>query len=175
MASRTGLHFEARRLRYDSAERGLLREVLTRAIVRGRGVQAIHRRSADLLAPADPSALEWSDLGRLIGTLAGSVPDQPELRWHEGLSTRLDWADDRLWLLIDPCTVFDGIDDANKAFAADVARERTVRRYNRQLNALLGFWTSHLADKTDLRAPGIGDAIDAVFRLLRYTAFSRRT
>ena len=29
---------EARRLRYDSAERGLLREAMTRAIVRGRGL-----------------------------------------------------------------------------------------------------------------------------------------
>jgi hypothetical protein len=165
---------ETRRLRYDSAERGLLREALSRAIVRGRGVEAIHRRSADLLAPADPSAPEWSDLHRLVGTLADSVPDRPELRWREGLSTRLDWADDRLWLLIDPCTVFDGIDDANKAFAADFARERTVRRYNRQLNDLLGFWASHLTGETELRALGIGDGIDAVFRLSSDTAFSRR-
>jgi NAD-dependent SIR2 family protein deacetylase len=165
---------EARRLRYDSAERGLLREALTRAIVRGRGVEAIHRLSADLLAPADPSAPEWSHLGRLVGTLAGSVPDHPELRWREGLSTRLDWADNRLWLLLDPCTVFDGIDDANKTFAADFARERTVRRYNPQLNELLGFWASHLAEETELRALGVGDGIDAVFRLSPDTAFSRR-
>jgi hypothetical protein len=165
---------EARRLRYDSAERGLLREALTRAIVRSRGVEAVHRRSADLLVPADSSAPQWSDLGRLVGTLAGSVPDHPELRWREGLSTRLDWADDRLWLLIDPCTVFDAINDVNRAFAADFARERTVRRYNRQLNELLGFWASHLADEIELRALGIGDGVDAVFRLLPDTAFSRR-
>lgn len=76
---------DARRLRYDSTERGLLREALTRAIVGNRGVEAIHRRSADLLAPADPTAPEWSNLGRLVGTLAGSVPDHPELHWREGL------------------------------------------------------------------------------------------
>jgi hypothetical protein len=127
-----------------------------------------------LLSPADPSAPEWSILGRLVGRLAGSVPDRPDLRWREGLSTRLDWADDRLWLLIDPCTVFDGVDNANKAFAADFARERAVRRYNRQLNDLLSFWASHLADGTELRALGVGDGIDAVFRLLPDTAFSRR-
>jgi hypothetical protein len=165
---------DPKRLRYDSAERGLLREALTRAIERSRGVEAVHRRSADLLAPADPSAPQWSDLSRLVGTLAGSVPDHPELRWREGLSARLDWADDRLWLLIDACTVFDGINDANKAFAADFARERTVRRYNRQLNELLGFWASHLADEIELRALGIGDGVDAVFRLLSNAAFSRR-
>lgn len=165
---------EARRLRYDSAERGLLREALTRAIVRGRGVEAIHRRSSDLLAPADPSAPEWSELRRVVGTLAGTVPDHPELRWREGLSTRLDWADDRLWLLTDPCTVFDGINDTNKVFAADFARERTVRRYNRQLNDLLSFWAFHLANATELRALGISDGIDAAFRLLPNPAFSRR-
>lgn len=165
---------EARRLRYDSAERGLLREAMTRAIVRGRGLIAIHRRSADQLAPADPAADMWAELRRLVGALAGSVRDHPELRWREGISARLDWADDRLWLLIDPCTVFDGIDDTNKAFAADFARERTVRRYNPQLNDLLSFWTAHLAGNEELRAFAVGDGIDAVFRLSRDTAFSRR-
>jgi hypothetical protein len=165
---------EARRLRYDSAERGLLREAVTRAIVRGRGVVAIHRRNADLLTPADPRASMWAELRRLVSTLAGSVPDHPELRWREGISTRLDWADDRLWVLIDPCTVFNGIDDANKAVAADFARERTVRRYNRQINDLLAFWAAHLAGDGELRAFGIGDGIDAVFRLSPDTAFSRR-
>lgn len=165
---------EARRLRYDSAERGLLREAMARAIARDRGVDAIHRRSADLLAPADPSAAQWADLGRLVGSLAGFVFNHPELRWREGLSTRLDWADDRLWLLIDPCTVFDGISDVNKAFAADFARERTVKRYNRQLNDLLEFWASYLAGDRELRALGISDGVDAVFRLSSDTAFSRR-
>jgi NAD-dependent SIR2 family protein deacetylase len=165
---------EGRRLRYDSAERGLLREAITRAIVRGRGVVAIHRRSANLLAPADPVAPMWAELGRLVGALGGSVPNHPGLHWREGLSTRLDWADDRLWLLVDPCTVFDGIDDTNKAFAADFARERTVRRYNPQLNDLLAFWAAHLAGGAELRAFGIGDGIDAVFRLSSDTAFSRR-
>jgi hypothetical protein len=165
---------EVRRLRYDSAERGLLREAMTRAIVRCRGVAAMHRRSADLLSPADPSAADWAELGRLVGPLAGYVPDHPGLRWREGFSTRLDWADDRLWLLIDPCTVFDGIEEANKAAAADFARERTVRRYNRQLNELLAFWATHLAGDAELRAFGIGDGIDAVFRVSPATAFSRR-
>jgi hypothetical protein len=59
-------------------------------------------------------------------------------------------------------------------FAADFARERTVKRYNRQLNDLLGFWALHLAGDSELRAFGIGDGIDAVFRLSPDTAFSRR-
>jgi hypothetical protein len=165
---------EPRRLQYESAERGLLREAMTRAIVRSRGVDATRRRSADLLAPADPSMSAWVELDRLVGPLEGSVPRHPELRWREGVSTRLEWADDRLWLLFDPCTVFDGIADANKAAAADFARERTVRRYNRQLNDLLAFWAAHLPGGAELRAFGIGDGIDAVFRLSPDTAFSRR-
>ena len=116
----------------------------------------------------------WVELRRLVGALSGSVLDHPELRWREGISARLDWADDRLWLLIDPCTVFAGIDDTNKAFAADFARERTVRRYNRQLNDLLAFWAAHLSGDGDLRALGVGDGVDAVFRLSPDTAFSRR-
>jgi hypothetical protein len=165
---------EIKRLRYDSAERGLLRGALTRAIVRTRGVNAIRRRSSDVLAAADPEADVWANLRRLVGPLAGSVPCHPGLRWREGVSTRLDWADDRLWLLIDPCTVFDAIDDTNKAFAADFARERTVQRYNRQLNDLLGFWAEYLAQDAELRAFGTGDGIDAVFRLSPDTAFSWR-
>ena len=98
-----------------------------------------------------------------------------ELKWCEGVGTRLDWADDRLWLLIEPRTVFIGITDANRAAAADFARERTIKRYNRQLNELISFWAAIIAgDGGDLRALGIGDGVDAAFRLLSDTAFSRR-
>jgi hypothetical protein len=87
----------------------------------------------------------------------------------------LDWADDRLWLLVEPRIVFDGLTQENKSVAADFARERTVKRYNRQLNELIDFWGGVLAgDGGDLRALGIGDGVDAVFRLSSDTAFSWR-
>jgi hypothetical protein len=71
--------------------------------------------------------------------------------------------------------VFEGISDENRAVATDFARERTVRRYNRQLNTLIAFWAKHLAgDGGDLRTLGIGDGVDAVFRLSADTGFSRR-
>ena len=99
----------------------------------------------------------------------------PELAWHEGIGTRLDWADDKLWLLIEPRTVFIGIDETNKAAASDFARERTVQRYNRQLNELIDFWSRLLcSDGSELRALGITDGVDAVFRLSQTEAFSRR-
>jgi NAD-dependent SIR2 family protein deacetylase len=166
---------ETKRLRYESGERGLLRGALTSAIVRQRGLNAIRRRSTDLLAPTDPRDAVWTPLQRLVGAISGTVKNQPELRWREGIGTRLDWADDRLWLLVEPRTVFDGVTDNNKAAAADFSRERTVRRYNRQLNDLIDFWTALLAGNGgDLRALGISDGVDAVFRLSPTTGFSRR-
>ncbi|MHB1039207.1 MAG: SIR2 family protein [Desulfobacteria bacterium] len=163
------------RLRNDSGERGLLRDALTRAIVRHRSLDAIRRRSTDLLAPTDPQDASWRPLLRLVGALSGIVSGHPELRWREGIATRLDWADNRLWLLVEPRVVFDGITAGNKSAAADFARERTIKRYNRQLNDLIGYWANLLAgDGSDLRALGIGDGVDAVFRLSSDTGFSRR-
>jgi len=167
---------ETRRLRYESGERGLLREALTRAISRERRLEAIRRRRTDLLAPVDPGDKAWAPLRRLVGNLSGTVNGHPELTWREAIASRLDWADDRLWLLFEPCCVFDGIDENNKAAATDFARERTVKRYNRPLNDLIEFWAGLLAcDGGDLRALGIGDGVDATFRLSSDTAFSRRS
>ena len=168
---------ETKRQRYDSTERGLLRDALIAAIVRERKLEvARHRRSTDLLAPANPEANIWQPLRKLVGTISGMVENHQDLRWREGIGIRLDWAADRLWLLIEPRVVFDGMADDNKTVAAAFARERTVNRYNKELNALLEFWTQFLAGNEDeLRALGIGDGIDAVYRLSLTTAFSWRT
>jgi hypothetical protein len=166
---------EIKRLRYESGERGLLRDALTRAIGRRRGLDTIRRRNADLLAPIDPRDKIWEPLRQQVGSLSGTVNERHELRWREGVAIRLDWADDRLWLLVEPRIVFDGINDDNRAAAADFGRERTVKRYNRKLNDLIDFWAHLLAGEGDeLRALGIGDGVDAVFRLSSNTAFSRR-
>ena len=171
-----GLHtFETKRQRYESTERGLLYEGLTRAIVRQRNLDVFRRRSANLLAPTTPMEDTWTPLRKLVGTITGNVGNHKKLKWREGIGIRLDWADDRLWLLIEPRTVFDGITDDNKIAAADFARERTVDRYNRKLNDLIDFWGQYLAwDQGGLRALGIGDGIDAVYHLSTITSFSRR-
>ncbi len=166
---------ETNRLRYESGERGLLREALTHALMRRFGFDAIRRHRTDLLAPTDPKDAAWAPLQRLVGVVSGTVKDHPELQWREGLGICLDWADDRLWLLVEPRTVFDGITDGNKAAAADLARGRTVKRYNRQLNELITFWADLLAgDGSEFRALGIGDGVDAAFRLSSDTCFSKR-
>jgi len=117
----------------------------------------------------------WQRLRDLVGVLNGTVPDHPELKWSEGVSTRLGWASDRLWLLIEPCTVFGDIADGDRAAAADFARERNVARYNRTLNELIGFWAQYLArEGEEMRALDVGHGVDAVYRLSSITGFSRR-
>ncbi len=60
----------------------------------------------------------WSAHGKVIGF--------PQLQWHEGIGIRLEWTDERLWLLVEPRTVFEGIDDESRGAAADFhARERS--------------------------------------------------
>lgn len=166
---------ESKRLRYDSGERGLLRSALTRSITRHQGLTALRHANTDLMVPTDPRSDIWAELKRHVGTLTGTVPGHTELHWHEGIGVRLDWANERLWVLIEPRTVFEGITDENRGIAADFSRERSVKRNNRKLNDLVAFWAKRIAaDGAELRAFGIGDGVDAVFRLSGDTAFSRR-
>lgn len=164
--------FETRRLRYDSHERGLLRDALVEALVATNEIDAQRHRHADYLAPRDPQDDRWGELRAIVGQLSGTLKRHTDVRWREGVSVRLAWASDRLWLLIDPRLVFEGVDDATKAAAADFARERTVKRYNRELDRLIQFWSARLAGD-ELRALSIGDGIDAKFSLAKNTAFSR--
>lgn len=164
--------FDDKRQRYESAERGLLGEALNRAISRHREMDLIHRRS---FVPSDPTDPVWNSLRKFVGSLSGVVKENPELKWREGVSVRVDWANDRLWLLVEPRTVFEGITDANKTAAADFARERTIRRYNRELNDLIDFWAHHLSqEEEEVRALNTGNGVDAVFRLSSATCFSNR-
>jgi len=166
---------EVRRLRYDSHERGLLREAISAALARTHGLSIQRRRSADLLAPANPADVRWKPLKELVGTLQGVVPGHPEMTWSEGFGARLDWANDRLWLLIEPRTVLLGVTEASRAAATDFSRERTVKRYNRVLNDLVSFWSGLLSNAgEELRALDANAGVDAVFRLGSDTAFSRR-
>ena len=173
--TRFDLHpLEDRRQRYESTERGLLHEVLARAISRRCGLKIMDKRGRKL-APSDLADAVWNPLRSLVQTMSGVVTGHPDLKWREGVEIRLDWANDRMWLLIEPKTIFDGLDDGNKTVAADFARERSIRRYNRQLNDLIDFWAKHLASGgNELRALDVRSGVDAIFRISVDTAFSRR-
>src|SRR5690606_34328016 len=129
---------ETRRLSYDSAERGLLREAASRAIERELQLVRVRRKRTDLLYPRDEADSRWSNLRKLVGgALRGEVGDETSLFWNEGIGLRLDWADSKLWLVFEPRIIFEGVTPENRALATDFARERTFGRYNKQLNNLL--------------------------------------
>jgi SIR2-like domain len=166
---------EPHRLRYDSGERGLLRRAISRALARSNSLDLLRQRATDLLSPSLPDDPSWAPLKKLVGELSGTVRGHPELTWNEGISLKLEWADDRVWLVFEPRTIFDGIDEENRFAANDFARERTVRRYNRALNDLIHFWAGKLSDDgAEHRALGVSNGVDAIFKLSSATAFSRR-
>ena len=163
------------RLYRETGERGLLRDALVRALARERGLIVRRKGNADLMVPADHQDAAWKPLQGLVGRLSGTVPGDSTLFWRESVALRLDWAADRFWLLMEPRTMFEGMTEENRAQATDFARERTVKRYNRVLNDLIAFWAGLLASGGGtVRALGIGDGVDAAFRLGTTTAFSSR-
>ena len=173
--TRFDLHnLEVQRRQYESSERSLLHKALIRAMEKHCGLSLIGDSSRNL-APTDPHAKIWTPLRELVGELNGEIRGCDNLVWKEGIATRLDWADGRLWLLIEPRIVFEGRTDDNKAKATDFARERTVKRYNPQLNKLIDFWAKHMSQNGSMvRAFNIGDGVDAIFRIGPVTGFSWR-
>ena len=173
--TRFDLHnLEVQRRRFQSIERGILHDVLTRAIEKHCGLSLAHNSYRNLV-PTDPHNGIWGPLRNLVGNLDGKIKEHDGLLWKEGITIRLDWANDRLWLLIEPRIVFQGITGGNRAAAANFARERTFRRYNQQLNDLIDFWAQHVSlGGNEIRAFNIGDGVDAVFRISRVTGFSWR-
>lgn len=165
---------ETKRLRYESTERGLLREALIQALRRQRNLDLISGSRLHLI-PTNPQDVIWKPLQQIVGPLSGTVKNHSDLQWREGITVRLDWANDKLWLLIEPRTVFEGFTDENRTAASNFSRERSVRRYNRQFNQLINLWAQHLAGNDDeIQALDVGDGIDAIFRLSSITGFSRR-
>lgn len=81
----------------------------------------------------------WKELRQLAGTLSGTVKRDKHLRWRESVSTRLDWANGQVWILIEPRVFYEGLRDSNKFLATDFARTKSIKRYNRQLNDLISF------------------------------------
>jgi len=166
---------ELRRLRYDSSERGLLRDAVGRALCRGRGLHRIHKRTADLLYPIAPDIPRLQPLKNLVPGLGGLVPGYPDLEWREGCAVRFEWAADALWLMLEPTPVFLNITLENKAAAAEFGRKRTFGRYNQKLDALIGFWSDYMfGDGEEIYALGATTGVDAAFRFAQRTAYTRR-
>mgnify|MGYP003134354617 CR=1 FL=1 len=154
----------------------MLKQAISRALAREHGLTIKHHRSVDSLKPADVTDERWAPLKRVVGSLSGSVPAQADLTWQEGVIVRLEWADDKLWLVFEPRTLLEGVTEENRAAATDFSRERSVRRYNRPLNELVSFWGDLLsAEGRELRALNVRTGVNASFTLGTTTAFSNRS
>ncbi|MGV2496777.1 SIR2 family NAD-dependent protein deacylase [Pelagerythrobacter aerophilus] len=166
---------EEHRLRFDSAERGLLRQALGLALERSLQLTRYRRRVADLFRPSDPASPQWGDLRSSSGgPLSGIVP-KSDLTWFEGLEVRLDWADDAMWLLFESRIVFEGINAENKAAAADFAREKTARRYNAETDRQMSYWAKLLWQEGNPFNVLLNNQSDGPsFELSKRTAYSWR-
>ena len=156
------------------SERGLLHDTLRAALIRGGDLAPIedNRRA---LVPAQPQDPSWSGLCELVGTLGGNLGKDGEIKWYEGITTRLEWIDDQLWFVFNPGVVFEGVTDTNRGVVADFARERSARRYNSFLSRLFDFWSHYLGSarvESNFNPTEVG--IDAAFQIGSATAFSRR-
>lgn len=166
---------ENRRLRYDSAERGLLRDAVVRAICRHRGLGRIRKRTADLLYPMSLDEPGLQALKKHVAPLGGTVPKFPNLQWREGCAVRIEWASDCLWLLLEPGPIFLTLTGETRFAASSFGRERTFKRYNQKLDELIDFWSSYLFGAgEEIHALGVSTGVDAAFRFGERTAFTRR-
>lgn len=138
-------------MRYDSQERGLISKALATTIAERLDLTIDHSRSRSRLRPRDPAAEKWKLLRKATNNpLTGGVPNTVGLTWYEGIELQLDWADDSVWLLIEPRILFDGLDQENRHAASSHAREMTFNRYNQSANSLIDYWTKAIAGELSL-------------------------
>jgi hypothetical protein len=170
---------EPKRLRFESAELGLLRDAFALAVEAAGPFQVKRSRSSYLLI-ADFSRLSTSDIAVLrqcTGSLSGTI-SPTGLQWCEALRLKLDYHLGRLWLLLEPTIYFDEPRTEEERYVAgDFVRERLAARYNRQWNSILEGWISIIIgnrDERQLSAFAISDGVDASFTVAKVTGFSRR-
>ena len=167
------------RLRYESAEHGMLLDALCRALRHDRPV-IVERRGHTYFMAIDIKQLSNTILNKLhtaLRTLGGKVP-QTNLNWTEAIRIHLQYRLDRLWLLFEPTIMVDKTEnDLEHNIAKEFIRNRLVTRYNSMWNQLYDAWTDILTNgqnECEIRTFGISDGIDAVFKISKITAYSMR-
>lgn len=171
---------EPHRLNYDdSVELGMLNDAIAKAIMRERPVKGVPGRRGwkiyvDDQRLSDPAL---STLKAAVGTVGGTVPGTG-LKWADAVRVKLERRLDRMWLLFEPAVWFaDTNEEGVVAVAKEFVRERLASRYNAAVNKVFDGWSSLIAGgspEAELRTYGVGAGVDAVFRVSRTTAFSRR-
>lgn len=174
---------------YDALVRALCRELPLFARLHGRGHSLSVSRTNNEL-PRELSQVRQNQLSRLKAAygseLTGPVPGTSG-KYSEGLSIRMEQADDRWWAAFEPTTFID-LDrrtpdsDTSQATAEwrkaeDWRRERWVQKYNHRWSAILDAWVELLTHAQGPRRSAYGLAqgtgVDAMFELGAKTARSR--
>ena len=108
--------------------------------------------------------------------MTGIVP-HTQLKWSESAWIKLEYWLDQLWLLIEPTVRVERTeDDALFAQSREFIRARLAGRFNSKWNEMIEAWTHIITggnQETTLKAFGIGDGVDASFKISGITAFSR--
>jgi len=178
---------------YDALVRALCRNLPLFARLHGRGHSlSVSRPNGEL--PREKLQARRDLLSRLKGAygseLTGPVSGTT-CKYSEGLSIRLELADDRWWVVFEPATFID-LDhlapegdpaqaSAEWRKAEDWRRERWVQRYNHRWSAILDAWVELLSHAQGPRRSAYGLAqeagaiagVDAAFELGPKTARSR--
>jgi hypothetical protein len=174
---------------YDAVVRALCRGLPLYARMDGRGhTLSVSRPKGELSTEAAQARRTLlSKLKAAYGAeLTGPVPGTGG-KYSEGLSIRLEDADDRWWVVFEPATFIDidrGEHEDDKVQASvewrkaeDWRRERWVQKYNNRWSAILDAWVELLTHVNGSRrsAYGLADdaGVDAVFEFGTRTARSR--
>ncbi len=169
------------RLTKPSGELSLMYQALARSLRKIPGLVVTRLRASSLVL-----ALDTKTVSATIFTYKGVNPvnavtgvvKQTQIRWREAASIQIDHQAGRAWLLLRPRVVLENVDENDLdalALAKEFIRERQAVRRNQEHAALLEGWIGVLfgdEKKLTLRAFEISDGADAVFEILRVTAFS---
>jgi len=170
---------EPRRLRYESAENGMLREALCKALERERPIKVFRQRENRLMVV--DRERETHDLFRSLrkatGGLSGKVPST-DVGWAEALKLRIEYRMDALWLLIEPSIWVDGASETKVLkVSRDFIRRKLASRYNLAWNNIISAWCDVITafqSECTVRAFGITDGCEASFTISGLSGFSWR-
>ncbi len=170
------LNIETHRLRYDSAEHGLLYEAIVKALSRMRPLvpRRRHGRWAVCVETEGKTHDLVKPLEAAVGNTHGRVGD---MTWTEAAWLTLDYRMGRLWLVFEPMVWLESGESPLSEEAKDFRRSRLTGRYNAAWNAIVDAWAHILVNgesSATLSAYGIDDGIDARFVVSGITAYTKR-
>lgn len=174
------------RLQDSYTEKQLLLEAATQALSSNSGLPIVRRRGRRYItAQANLRVAPFNESSSgAISSVTGKIPKTRSV-WFEACEINLERRVGALWLLLTPVVITEregapteSEPESEAAIRKAFVKEKTARRYNKQLNSILDGWVSLLLGgkrgTATIRALGIAAGIDAEFEISRVSAFSGR-